>query len=417
MALCILAEARAQSDSLLLRMIAGKDSLVDHVLRNAPKYHLQILLSVEGHGAPPGRLTHSQLNRDRYYFYPASLIKFPLAIKALEQMSVLETTHGITPDDRLGFSLCSCDPQTSNYVSKLTPPTFRQALREMMVMSNNSAYNLLFDMVGIDSLNLRMRELGYISTLMKRRFVSPCDNQLQRRHGGIRFHGADGMLKHMIPCSESTGEWEFAEDWPHQAGTRHLENGKWVAGPKSYRGGNHVSLAEAHDLLIRLMRPDLYGADTLTMNSALRKALVDAMGAFPRELESPQYPKGKFPDHYYKFFLDPATMDTRNGHLRIYNKVGLADGFVSDVSYVVDEERGLRFFLSASMLASRPGEPGGYRHNYYDLGIPFLRRVGSLVYRHLSEEPSPARQPRTLPPGATGSVESLQTRTPTSKGE
>lgn len=378
--------APAQSDGdLILKMVAGRDSLVDEVLRNAGRYHLQIMLSLERPDSLGGGFTHSQLNRDRYYFYPASLIKFPLAVVAAEQMSRLSRTQGLTLDDGMAFSLCSCDKGTSGYLGKTRPASFRQVLREMMVMSNNDAYNLMFDMVGIDSVNTRMRELGYGRILMNRRFVSPCESSLQRRFGGIRFHSTDGALKHLIPCTDSKGIWEFGSDWPHEAGYRHMVDGKWVAGPNSYRGGNHVSLHEAHDLMIRLVRPDAFGSDTLRLDSTTRAELIQSMGMFPRELESVFYPKGKYPDHYYKFFLDPKTMQTADGTLRIYNKVGLASGFLSDVSYFHDDTNGVRFFLSACILASRKGDAGSGKYDYYDLGIPFLRRLGTLIYRHLAD--------------------------------
>jgi hypothetical protein len=90
----------------------------------------------------------------------------------------------------------------------------------------------------------------------------------------------------------------------------------------------------------------------------------------------------KTPDYYYKFFLDPKAHNTQAGKLRIYNKVGLASGYLSDVSYFEDQENGISFFLSAAILAKKDGIVGGGKNNYFDFGMPVLRKIGTLIYNY-----------------------------------
>jgi hypothetical protein len=76
-------------------------------------------------------------------------------------------------------------------------------------------------------------------------------------------------------------------------------------------------------------------------------------------------------------------MRTGKGELRIYNKVGIAGGFISDVSFFHDERTGLKFFISGSMMAVENGIIDYRRYKYYDIGIPVFRKIGQILYEYL----------------------------------
>jgi hypothetical protein len=122
---------------------------------------------------------------------------------------------------------------------------------------------------------------------------------------------------------------------------------------------------------------------SLALDSSTRNELIDALGSYPRELQSVYYSNMKFPDSYYKFFLDPATMRTGEGQLRIYNKVGIAGGFISDVSFFHDQQTGLKFYLSGAIMAKKDGIPENGRYDYYDIGIPVFRKIGEILFQYL----------------------------------
>jgi len=378
---------KAQADdSLLIRILQGKDATLDQVLSNSAKYNFQLILSVFSDNKGKDELVHYSINRDKYFFSPASLIKFPVAVVALEKLTALQARYGITIEDSLELITCSCDLSSRSYVRNTRPATFRQLLREMLILSDNDAYNVMFDFLGKDYFNTRIRQLGYQRINLRRRFYFPCDYGAQERFGGFRFYDPLGKLQYEIPCQTSQGEWRNDSNWPHTAGQKHLENGKWVAGPKSFLDGNYVSLWEAHRLLI-----DVLSADTLpdspffAIEDSMRQELIDALGSYPRALQSGRYQGEKYPDHYYKYFLDPKTMVTADNQLKIYNKVGISGGFISDVSYFYDQQSGLRFFLSGAMLAKKDGLMDNGKYDYYDIGIPVFRKIGSLVYAYLMQ--------------------------------
>ena len=73
-----------ENDSLLYQILKGKDPLLDEVLNNQSRYEFQLIYTKVNRSSGKTILEERSLNKDKYHFYPASLIKFPLAIVALE---------------------------------------------------------------------------------------------------------------------------------------------------------------------------------------------------------------------------------------------------------------------------------------------------------------------------------------------
>lgn len=367
-------------------IISGKDSLVDHVLREASTYNFQLILSVYDYRNGKDTLYHFFINRDEYYFSPASLIKFPLAIVAAEKLTYLIQNKGVSINDSISLSTCSCDKSTDSYIKKTTPARFKQFYDELFIMSNNSAYNFLFDFVGRDEVNKRFKELGYQRIIMNNRFTGGCSDELNKKFGGISFFRNEHDKVLEIPCETSLINWKFDSTWPNTAGKFQVSNKKLINSPKKYTSGNYVSLADAHHMLVDfiedLNRPEQ--KRKFKINNDLRTIIFNAMGSFPREMISINYQTENTPDTYYKFFLSPKSMETASNNLRIYNKVGIAGGYISDVSFIEDKRIGLKYFLSGSMHAKKDGIVGNNNYSYYDIGIPVFRKIGELVYRNLS---------------------------------
>lgn len=372
------------NQNLLLQIIKGKDSTVDHVLNKSEKYHFQLILTLVDQHDGKEELISFDFNKDKYYYNPASLIKLPVLILAAEKLSGLKERFKVTADDSLGLQICSCDRSTADYIRQTTPSTFRQVMKETIIMSSNTGFNYFFNFLGRDSFNTRIRDLGYSKTNLRRRFYAGCNETDQSRYGGIVFYDKMGGIKHSMKCYFSDNKWENNADWPLSAGLKHKENGKYVNGPKDYSDGNFLALSDAHGMMIKLFNSGNFSATSdFQIDSSVKNMLIDALGSFPRELNSVHY-RETYPDYYYKFFLDPKTMNTADGQLRIYNKVGIAGGFISDVSFFHDKRSGLKFYLSAAMLAKKDGVMDNGKYDYYDIGIPVFRKIGSMIYSYLS---------------------------------
>jgi hypothetical protein len=69
-------------------------------------------------------------------------------------------------------------------------------------------------------------------------------------------------------------------------------------------------------------------------------------------------------------------------HLRIFNKIGDAYGYLIDNAYIVDLDRNVEFMLSAVIHANTDGIYNDGKYEYKTLGYPFLRNLGQLIYSH-----------------------------------
>jgi hypothetical protein len=90
-------------------------------------------------------------------------------------------------------------------------------------------------------------------------------------------------------------------------------------------------------------------------------------------------------DGYVKFFLLGGSGPRPAGSLRIFNKVGLAYGFLIDAAYICDPATGVEFLLSAAMCVNQNGIFNDDRYEYDSLGFPFFRQLGATILRHESQ--------------------------------
>ena len=68
--------------------------------------------------------------------------------------------------------------------------------------------------------------------------------------------------------------------------------------------------------------------------------------------------------------------------VRIFNKVGLAYGYVTDNAYIVDFERGIEFLLTAVVLVNENGIFNDGAYEYDEVGLPFLAELGRVIYAY-----------------------------------
>ncbi len=372
------------NDELLQQLLSDKDRKLDQILNDPSRYQFQLIyVRVKENKQGRVELEKHSLFEDKYYFNPASLIKLPLAVVALEKLSNLKKS-GIDLNTPMSINTCSCDFDTDDYVKKSKNPSLGQFLREMMIMSDNDAYNLYYDFTGKDYFNTRMQELGYKNIIMRKHFTSRCTDEENNITGGIDFMHEGESFFH-LPCDTSHQIFTTDSSLPVKAGTSFLENGWVITGAKDFSNGNYVRLSEVTDLMIRLFFPDDNSNPKLQMDEQNRKFLLDAMDDYPRDLKNYAISTEKKPDNLYRYFMDEEKLSE---DMHVYNKVGQSGGFISDVSYIEDKKNHIRFFLSASMLAKKSNVINDGNNNYKDFGFPVFSEIFQQIYKFELEEAS-----------------------------
>jgi hypothetical protein len=67
--------------------------------------------------------------------------------------------------------------------------------------------------------------------------------------------------------------------------------------------------------------------------------------------------------------------------IRVFNKVGWAYGFLTDVSYIVDFKNHIEFMLTATVYTNEDGILNDNKYEYESMALPFLYRIGQDMYQ------------------------------------
>ncbi|MFN2459033.1 MAG: hypothetical protein ABR502_12600, partial [Chitinophagaceae bacterium] len=111
------------------------------------------------------------------------------------------------------------------------------------------------------------------------------------------------------------------------------------------------------------------------------KLLHKYMSMMPRESLFPQY-DSTYNDAYVKFLLYGGSGEIQNSDIRIFNKVGDAYGFLTDVAYVVDYKNKVEFFLSATIYCNTDEIFNDDKYDYEAIGFPFMKNLGQVIYNY-----------------------------------
>ena len=106
------------------------------------------------------------------------------------------------------------------------------------------------------------------------------------------------------------------------------------------------------------------------------------MSMLPRECPHPTYDPETYYDSYVKFFLFGDSKERMPADVRIFNKVGLAYGYLVDNAYIVDLEANVEFLLTAVLLVNDNGIFNDGVYEYDEVGFPFLAELGRVIHEY-----------------------------------
>lgn len=345
------------------------DARLEAVLEDAAGHRLQVLLAT----VEDGRLVRSRLTAGPEYFYPASAIKTCAAVAALQW---LEETPGVDLDTPLRYAPCfegeaAEEQDPSNLEGGAI--TVRHELRKLFLVSDNQAYNRLYELVGHDRLNQRMWDAGLESVRLHHRLSERRTHQENLRVPAIACVGTPVVL----PARTSTLELPPTTLGGLAVGERHVEGGETIDAPMDFARKNAISLEDLQDLHVMLVRPDVdLGKPGLPLTEEHRAVLLEAMTQLPRESANPRYDRA---DDWVKFLLPGLRRVVDAEHLRVTNKVGRAYGFSIENAYVEDAATGRAFFLTAVLYTNPNRTVNDGVYAYGDLADPYFVTLGEAV--------------------------------------
>ena len=346
-------------DKDLLEYLMKEDTsqALYRVLYDPRKYRIQILytqINREKKGKPRLK-TFSYRTNDQEYFYPASMVKFPVILLALEKLH------------RLGIK--GLDFNTPLVCHRVSGGSFQtsiaEALKKMLVVSDNYSFTILYEFVGQRYLHQRLREMGYSNTSISQNF-SYSDKPFR----SFQFVAEEGQtLYEELP----EGKIDYQP----------IKVEKPFVGGRSFAYANHLPLGEVHKMIQTVLLPDAFPLhERPELSDEDYKLVRKYMSIFPRECQELGYNEEEFHDSVYKFFLNAKNRSHKNPDVRSFNKVGISMGFLTDAGYFVDYENKTEFFLSCVIYVNRSGGVGDGNYEYYSAGYPFFANLSRVIQEY-----------------------------------
>ncbi|MGB7394607.1 MAG: serine hydrolase [Pricia sp.] len=298
-----------------------------------------------------------QVDADRY-FYPASTVKFPASVLALEKLNQMD----------------SLDINTRFYVEgDSIETTFAEAISEIFAVSDNDANNRLVEFLGQDAINEGLREKGVRPVRIAHRLGRHSDNLATTP---LVIYQNDSTTT-MLPGTVNSPP-EPLELTGTQKGIGFYEEGSLIEEPFDFNLKNYYPIDAQHGLLKRILFPENFPAEErFALSDGQRQFLLTAMHTVPRKVG---YDPVEFYDGYCKFFMFGDMKENIPEHIKIYNKVGFAYGTLTDCAYITDSQNDVEFMVTATILVNSNGIFNDDTYEYDEIGIPFLSELGRQLY-------------------------------------
>lgn len=347
--------------NILQETLASDNPKIKNVMSNPEAFELQIIytqiLRDKNNKVSFKDFTY-HLNAKNYY-YPASTVKFPIAILTLEKLNTIDNTSKDTQYAIEGKS------------EKLR---FSEEISKVFAVSDNDASNNLFEFIGFDYLNESMKAKGLTQFRVSNRVSVPdAGNPITKsielykdNNTVVNFpaiHNKPSVLLTMNKLKKGVG---------------FMKDDQLVNGPFDFSNKNYYPLETLHNTMKRIVFPESFKeSERFKLTEKDREFILFSMRNLPKNAG---YNPTKYYDGYCKFFMFGDTKDNIPSNIKIYNKVGNAYGTLIDCAYIVDEENKVEFIVSATLLVNKDGVFNDDKYEYDTIGLPFLGEFGRQLY-------------------------------------
>ncbi len=370
-----------RTDSLLASILHAHPQYFDSILRRPGQNDIQVIYTqIDRNEDNEPRFTYYYYGVDpQRYFYPASTVKFPAAILSLQKLRELDMpglNRQSTMITEAGYS-----GQTAVYNEPTSidgRPTIEHYIKKVLLVSDNEAFNRLYEFLGQEYLNATLRKMDFDSTEIIHRLEIFLNEDQNRHTNPVQFFDTSGSLLYAQPLVKSG----LAHHTRHTfLGKGFFRGGSLVEQPFDFSKKNRLTLPDLHSMVQGIMFPEGVPAkERFWLEEEDLQLLRKYMSMYPRESSYPSY-DSSYNDAYVKFLMY-GSKDPVNPEVRIFNKVGDAYGFLTDAAYIVDFENGVEFMLSATIHCNSDSVYNDNRYDYETVGLPFMKHLGEVIYQH-----------------------------------
>lgn len=354
--------------------------MFDSILINRKEWNVQIIytqINRDKNGNPELKNFYFNKNNARY-FYPASTVKFPTALLALQRLNELKA-KGIDRNSTM-ITQSAYSGQTDVYNDPNTPdgkPTITQYIKKILLVSDNDAFNRLYEFLGQEYINTELHKKGFTDVQILHRLDIFLTEDENRHTNPVSFYDSSNRLVYSQPMQFNTQQYDKRND---AVGKGYYSKGVLQNMPMNFSKKNRLSLEDLNTVLTSVIFPQkVKASQRFNITPDDRNLFLKYMSSFPGESLYPSY-DSSYNDAYCKFILYGSEQGKLPKNIRIFNKVGDAYGQMIDAAYVVDFEKKIEFMVSAAVYCNKDEILNDDKYDYNSIGYPFMKNLGKALY-------------------------------------
>lgn len=381
--------AQPKTDSLLLQILQHVNSAVSkQVLRDPNTYRLQIIytqINRDQTNKPSFKNYYLNYDADSYY-NPASMVKMPLAFLSLEKLHELKQP-GLNKFTRMQFdsNFIGQRPLIKDSTSDSGYPSIANFIKRAFLISENDPYNRMYQFMGQEAINEKLHNKGYGKLRITRQFMGFTEEQ-NRHTNPIRFLNADGSTFYEQAGAYNSKPFDFSQHFLLGKGYLN-KNDSLINEPFDFTKHNYIPLEDFQQILQSVLFPSsVPEKQRFHLQKEDRDFALKFLSQYPSETSYPKYNDSLFYDSYVKFYFQDSTHKMPS-QIRVFNKVGWAYGFLTDVSYVVDFKNKVEFMLSSTIYVNEDAILNDDKYEFETVGHPFLNDLGKAIYGYELKRP------------------------------
>jgi len=375
--------------NLVEQLLRSRPDLFGEILKIVEKYEVQILYTQidRDKNNQPSFRSYSYRVNPKEYFYPASTVKFPAAVLALEKINRLGIQNlnkftSLRIDSAAGGqTIVTHDSSAENNL-----PSIAHYIKKIFLVSDNDAYNRLYEFLGQRELNESLWKKGFKDIRLIHRLAIARSAEQNRATNPFTFF-EKGETVYQQPPAFNPVVFENKLKTTRR-GKGYIKGDSLINEPKDFSSNNYFGIATQQNILKAVMFPKAVSTkQRFQLTTDDYQFLYKYMSMLPRECAYPEYDPTEYYESYVKYFMFGDSKRPIPPNIRIFNKVGEAYGYLSDNAYIVDFENKIEFLLTAVIYVNADGIFNDDKYEYDAIGFPFLANLGRVIYEYEKTRP------------------------------
>ena len=373
------------SDSFINNLLANYPELFSTYLSKSKELGIQVIYTQIDRGKKDKdkvKFTDYSFGLDaNNYFYPASTVKLPVAILALQRLNELKIT-GIDKNSTM-ITGAAYNGQTEVINDPSSPdgrPTIAHYIKKILLVSDNDAFNRLYEFLGPGYINTSLHSMGYKDVQIIHRLSVNLTEDQNRHTNPVSFFDSSGRMLYRQTLVSTTLPYAQRDT---KMGKGYIQGDKLINEPFDFSKKNRLSLQDLHTIVRSIFFPDdVPKEQRFNLSKEDYDFLRLYMSMRPGESASPVYEAVDYWDNYVKMLFYGSEKTKPEPGIRIFNKTGTAYGFLIDASYFADFNNHVEFMLSAVIYCNSDGVFNDDKYDYNTVGYPFLKNLGRVIYAY-----------------------------------